>query len=166
MSGLPMEPVTLPPSLRHVGYHTYNLYANAPVPAELVLDPLSALPELQLVTVTAWVGQHVCAALEVMCREKGVDFGIYEFPYDWNLKILTGYEATQSDHGLSCDVLSPCFVPPSFVLIHPQHQYRLVAVNEVDGQQCAANTASQIWRQSRRRIQDRGFNYFLSETIT
>ncbi|KAI0051936.1 hypothetical protein FA95DRAFT_1602180 [Auriscalpium vulgare] len=77
---LPRKPVTLPPSLRHIGYHAWWNAAPGAL-AELAVDPLRALPELQLVTVTRAVKPHVRLALEEMCRENGVHLGTYEMPF-------------------------------------------------------------------------------------
>ncbi|KAI0037794.1 hypothetical protein FA95DRAFT_1613874, partial [Auriscalpium vulgare] len=54
---LPEQHVTLPPPLRHAR-------------AELAVDPLRLLPELQLVTVSRNVTMNVQTALEAMCRAK------------------------------------------------------------------------------------------------
>ncbi|KAI0050073.1 hypothetical protein FA95DRAFT_1555984 [Auriscalpium vulgare] len=79
VSTLPEQHITLPASLRHVGFHDLGYRGSGvSVRAELAVDPLRALPELRLVTVTRSVEQHVRAALEGMCRDKGVDFGTYE----------------------------------------------------------------------------------------
>ncbi|KAI0051941.1 hypothetical protein FA95DRAFT_1602184 [Auriscalpium vulgare] len=86
---LPGEHVTLPPTLRHIGYHTWG--SPPGMRTELAVDPLRALPDLQLVTVTLYTGQHVRAALAEMCRDTGVDFGTYAQPqyfqqpqnFDW-----------------------------------------------------------------------------------
>ncbi|KAI0041450.1 hypothetical protein FA95DRAFT_1611010 [Auriscalpium vulgare] len=82
--GLPVRHVTLPTSLRHVGYHAWG---DAPpgASAELAVDPLRALPELQLVTVTRYVERHVQAALGTMCRDRSVDFARYQTPYAFQL---------------------------------------------------------------------------------
>ncbi|KAI0037796.1 hypothetical protein FA95DRAFT_1613876 [Auriscalpium vulgare] len=74
---LPVNSVTLLPSLRHVGYHTRGELAET---TELAVDPLRSLPELQRVTATRCGNAHVLAALEAMCRARGVDFGVYEAP--------------------------------------------------------------------------------------
>ncbi|KAI0046763.1 hypothetical protein FA95DRAFT_1559784 [Auriscalpium vulgare] len=70
---------SLPASLRHFGYHPWrDVTPGAHV--ELALDPLRVLPQLQLVTVTRGVDQHVRTALEGMCHNKGVEFARYETP--------------------------------------------------------------------------------------
>ncbi|KAI0043382.1 hypothetical protein FA95DRAFT_405517 [Auriscalpium vulgare] len=74
----PTKPITLPPSLRHVGYHLWVALMPR-VRAKLVVDPLRMLPELKLVTVEGLPRQHV-RALEGMCREKCVDFVTYAEP--------------------------------------------------------------------------------------
>ncbi|KAI0051939.1 hypothetical protein FA95DRAFT_1675484 [Auriscalpium vulgare] len=76
---LPEQNVKLPRLLRHVGYHTVE--ASPDVRAELAVNPLRMLLELQLVTVTRSVEQHVRAALEGMCHDKDIDFASYETPY-------------------------------------------------------------------------------------
>ncbi|KAI0046736.1 hypothetical protein FA95DRAFT_1606631 [Auriscalpium vulgare] len=73
-------PIALPALLRHFGYHIWAAEPGVLVLAELVVDPLRALPDLQLVTVTRRIEQHVWAALEGMCRDRGVDFGVYAAP--------------------------------------------------------------------------------------
>ncbi|KAI0041439.1 hypothetical protein FA95DRAFT_1611004 [Auriscalpium vulgare] len=75
---LPGQRVLLPPSLRHVGYHPWGAAPGGH--AEFLVDPLRALPRLQFVSVTHGVEEHVHAALEGMCRHRGVDFGTYETP--------------------------------------------------------------------------------------
>ncbi|KAI0041448.1 hypothetical protein FA95DRAFT_1611009 [Auriscalpium vulgare] len=74
---LPRKPVSFPSSLRHFGYHAW-VRAMKAVSMELAIDPLLALPELQLVTVTREFEPHVRAALEKMCRDKGLGFGTFE----------------------------------------------------------------------------------------
>ncbi|KAI0051929.1 hypothetical protein FA95DRAFT_107249 [Auriscalpium vulgare] len=74
---LPRKPVSFPSSLRHFGYHAWVMAMDA-VSTELAIDPLRALPELQLVTVTREFEPHVRAALEKMCRDKGLGFETYE----------------------------------------------------------------------------------------
>ncbi|KAI0046735.1 hypothetical protein FA95DRAFT_1679551 [Auriscalpium vulgare] len=73
-------PIALPAPLRHFGYHIWAAEPGVLVLAELVVNPLRALPDLQLVTVTRRIEQHVRAALEGMCRDRGVDFGVYALP--------------------------------------------------------------------------------------
>ncbi|KAI0046738.1 hypothetical protein FA95DRAFT_1606633 [Auriscalpium vulgare] len=89
---LPIGPVTLPRSLRHFGYLSWVEALGAS--AELAVDPLRALRDLLLVTVTRIVAQHVRAALETMCRNKHVDFGTYAYPS--NLTISTGFDDARS----------------------------------------------------------------------
>ncbi|KAI0046737.1 hypothetical protein FA95DRAFT_1606632 [Auriscalpium vulgare] len=81
VNDLPIEPVTLPPSLRRLGYHTWG--PKPGVRADLAVDPLRALPELRLVTVTRFVADHVRAALAQMCRDKCVDFASYATHYQF-----------------------------------------------------------------------------------
>ncbi|KAI0041447.1 hypothetical protein FA95DRAFT_1576353 [Auriscalpium vulgare] len=70
--------ITLPATLQHFGFHAWA--APPGLRAELLVGPLRALPELRLVTVTPCVRRAVGTALEGMCRNKGVDFGMYEYP--------------------------------------------------------------------------------------
>ncbi|KAI0046750.1 hypothetical protein FA95DRAFT_1606642 [Auriscalpium vulgare] len=77
VSMLPEQHVALPPSLQHVGYHIDYLSCGVAPAAEIVVNPLRVLSELRLVTVTRELKNRVQAALETMCRDRGVDFGIY-----------------------------------------------------------------------------------------
>ncbi|KAI0041142.1 hypothetical protein FA95DRAFT_768736 [Auriscalpium vulgare] len=79
VSELPGQHVDLPPSLRYFGYHAWG--ASPDARSELAAGMLHALPGLQLVTVTRGVEQHVRIALERMCHDRAVDFGIYETPF-------------------------------------------------------------------------------------
>ncbi|KAI0046766.1 hypothetical protein FA95DRAFT_1340343 [Auriscalpium vulgare] len=79
VSALSRKHVDLPRSLRYFGYHAWGVPPDAR--SELVVGMLRALPGLQLVTVTRDVERHVRIALERMCHDIGVDFGIYETPF-------------------------------------------------------------------------------------
>ncbi|KAI0063131.1 hypothetical protein BV25DRAFT_1915457 [Artomyces pyxidatus] len=71
---------TFPESVRHVGYHcdgtelsTYCDHRGLPQ----LLVAIKALPHLQLVTATRASRKDVLAAIETVCRQRGVEFIIY-----------------------------------------------------------------------------------------
>ncbi|KAI0045563.1 hypothetical protein FA95DRAFT_1680388 [Auriscalpium vulgare] len=72
----PVEPVTLPPRLRHVGYHCRVTEPRAD--AGNMIAALRALPDLRLFTVTCRPPPATLVVLEDMCRDCKVDFSVYE----------------------------------------------------------------------------------------
>ncbi|KAI0039421.1 hypothetical protein FA95DRAFT_1655005 [Auriscalpium vulgare] len=73
---LPRTPVALPRGLQHVGYQA----SRDELPGACAVAPLRALPALRLVTVTRRVERQVRAALEGLCWDKGIEFGVYPGP--------------------------------------------------------------------------------------
>ncbi|KAI0048878.1 hypothetical protein FA95DRAFT_1557453 [Auriscalpium vulgare] len=76
----PLQAVTLPSPLQHFGYHCAPSGPTKLARAEFVAHALRALSDLRLVTVTRSVARDMHAALQCMCRRRGVDFATYETP--------------------------------------------------------------------------------------
>ncbi|KAI0038196.1 hypothetical protein FA95DRAFT_1613564 [Auriscalpium vulgare] len=80
---LPEEDVVFPRSLRHAGYHPRETSSGSEgvKVASYVVAGLRALPDLKLVTATRFAQPAQLAALEEVCRDRGVEFQTYRTPH-------------------------------------------------------------------------------------
>ncbi|KAI0045467.1 hypothetical protein FA95DRAFT_1680462 [Auriscalpium vulgare] len=79
---LPEAACALPQGIWHLGYHYdhYNDLRDEVAHAQLLLDAARGLSKLRLVTVTRKSSKKVLQEFERACRNRGVDFVVYEEP--------------------------------------------------------------------------------------
>ncbi|KAI0045558.1 hypothetical protein FA95DRAFT_1573720 [Auriscalpium vulgare] len=80
LTRLPEQDYALPLALGHLGYHFHGGREERVAHARLLLDAARALTGLRLVTATRWSSQEVLEELERACRDRGVDFRVYDEP--------------------------------------------------------------------------------------
>ncbi|KAI0045462.1 hypothetical protein FA95DRAFT_1561107 [Auriscalpium vulgare] len=71
--------MVLPRTLRHFGYHSKGVWEHH-WEVKILVDAVRRRPELRLFTATRCSSQTTLKQLEGVCREGGVEFGVYANP--------------------------------------------------------------------------------------